>query len=194
MPVDDERFARAVAAIDAANADDPRRLDSGEPRAWIEGRLATQWIRRLRPDAGEALLLAARAHHLRRWTLARDAEPEGRAGYLRWRRRLKDVHAAAVAPLLRDAGYGDDVVERVRGLVRKDDLKTDADARTLEDAVCLVFLETQLAEFAGRMADDDKVVEVIRKTLPKMSDDGRRLALTLRLPDAAAALVTRALG
>ncbi len=187
------RRERAIGLIDEVNRSDPRRL-GGEPKALAEGRLATTWIERLRAEAADALVLAARAHHIRRWTLPRDAEPPGRAGYLRWRRRLKDVQADAVEPLLRQAGYDDATIERVRRLVRKDDLKTDADAQSLEDAICLVFLETQLDDFARQVGDDGKVVEVIRKTLPKMTADGRRLALTLDLPPAAAALVARALG
>lgn len=197
------RFALAVAAIDAVNEEDARSLTVPdregepahvEPKALAEGRLAMAWIERLRPDADEALRLAARAHHLRRWAIPRDAEPAGRAGYLRWRRRLKEVHAESVAPLLAAAGYDTATIRRVQDLVRKHDLKTDRDTQSLEDAICLVFLETQLDDFARQTADDEKIVDVIRKTLPKMTDDGRRLALTLELPSGARALVERAVG
>ncbi|MYB88004.1 MAG: DUF4202 domain-containing protein [Acidimicrobiaceae bacterium] len=58
--------AESRAAIDAANADDPRSHDS-EPLALAQGRRAEEWVVRLDPEASDALRLAARAHHLRRW-------------------------------------------------------------------------------------------------------------------------------
>ena len=82
-----------------------------EPLALAHGRLAAEWIDRLVPDADDTLKLAARAHHLRRWELPRADYPEGRAGYLRWRRDQKRRHAADVEALLVAAGYdADDVI------------------------------------------------------------------------------------
>ena len=72
--MDGERFDRAIAAIDAANADSPT---GREPEDAV---MVTDWVRKLAPDAGEALLLAARAHHIRRWTVPRASYPDGRAG------------------------------------------------------------------------------------------------------------------
>lgn len=89
------RFEQAVAAIDAANADDPDTLVwAGEerPKEQLHAELMTRWVRRLDPEATEAQLLAARAHHLRRWALPRGEYPEGRAGYLRWRKDLNRRH------------------------------------------------------------------------------------------------------
>lgn len=168
MPGD---LTAAFAAIDAANAEGP---DDKELR---HAAMAVDWVRRLRPDPGDALLLAARAHHVRRWEIPRASYPEGRAGYLRWKRDLQEHHAAVVAPLLRAAGYDDEVVARVQDIVRKRGLaQGDADAQALEDALCLVFLETQFAELAGRL-DDDKMVDILRKSLRKMSTAGRQAAL-----------------
>src|SRR5437763_1628367 len=116
--MDGDRFDRAIAAIDAANADDPNRITvAGEerPKELAHAELVTAWVERLRPDAGEALLLAARAHHLRRWAIPRDSYPEGRKGYLRWRRDLEDRHAVEAGEILRDAGYDAATVDRAGG-------------------------------------------------------------------------------
>ena len=61
-----------------------------------------------------------------------------------------------------------DTIERVQRIIRKEGLKTDAAVQTHEDALCLVFLETQLVELVERLGDD-KSVDVIAKTLRKMS-------------------------
>src|SRR5437588_12296483 len=119
--MDEGRFARAIAAIDAANADDPH------DKELRHSKLATKWVRRLRPDAGEELLLAARAHHIRRWAIPRSSYPDGRAGYLRWRRVLHQAHARDLAEILAAVGYDDATVARVQDLVRKKGLGRDPD-------------------------------------------------------------------
>ena len=172
----------AFAAIDAENAGDPKgkELDHAER--------AVGWIRRLRPDAPPELLLAARGHHVRRWEIPRTEEPEGRAGYLRWKRRLQQHHADVLGRVLTGSGFD---VERVQALVRKERLKSDPDVQSLEDALALVFLETQLAEL-GEKLDDDHLVDVLAKTLRKMTPDGRAAAGSLAYDEHGRALVARA--
>ncbi|MBM4415150.1 MAG: DUF4202 domain-containing protein [Chloroflexi bacterium] len=192
-----DRFARAVAAIDAANAADSTLLATPEgprPKELVHAERLTAWVRRLRPDASEALLLAARAHHIRRWTVLRRSYPEGRQGYLRWRRDLHRFHAEEAARLLAEAGYDAAFCARVGQIVRKDRLTQDPEVQTLEDGLCLVFLELQLDELGDRLADDAKMVGVLRKSWRKMSAAGREVALGLELSEAGRALVRRALG
>ena len=129
-----ERFTAAVAAIDAANAGDPTTVDvrgATRPLALAHGELAAEWIGQLLDEPNEAVLLAARAHHLRRWEVPRSSYPDGRPGYLRWRRDQKARHAADVAAILRDAGYEDDDIARVQTLIRREHLATDADTQAV---------------------------------------------------------------
>ena len=191
----DDRFAEAIARMDAVNAEDPTLLetpDGRRPKELRHAELMTHWVQRLRPDADEALLLAARGHHIRRWSVPRASYPAGRSGYLRWRTYLHHVHADEVGRILTDVGYDPDTIARVRRIVRKDDLRTDADVQTLEDALCLVFLSEQLETYATRLPDE-KMVEVLRKSWTKMSPQGREFALTLDLGPAGSDLVGRAL-
>jgi hypothetical protein len=166
--MDQGRFERAIAAIDAANAADPNN------RELRHAQLATKWVQRLRPDAGEALRLAVRGHHIRRWTVPRESYPEGRRGYLQWRRDLQRRHAADLEKILAHEGYDDATVSRVQEIVQKRQLTTDPEVQAFEDALCLVFAEDQLAEFATRI-DKDKLDDIIEKTRQKMSPEGRRL-------------------
>ncbi|MCU0271409.1 MAG: DUF4202 domain-containing protein [Acidimicrobiales bacterium] len=177
------RLAAAFAAIDAVNADDPNTLEYGgvaQPKELLHAELVTRWVQRLDPDAGEAQLLAARAHHLRRWSVPRSSYPAGRAGYLRWRTALRRQHADETAALLVDCGYDGATIARVGQIVRKEGLGSDPQVQTHEDALCLTFLETQLDPVAGQLGED-KTVEVLRKTLRKMSPAARGLALELPL-------------
>lgn len=189
-------YANAVAAIDAANADDPHHISvrgSTVPLALAHGQLAAEWVARMHPDADETWLVAARAHHLRRWELPRSDYPEGKAGYLRWKRDQKQRHAADVATLLTAAGADAATIERVQSLVRRDHLATDAGSQAIEDAACLVFLETQLTDVAAKL-DHDHLIDVLRKTARKISPTGVAAIGQLPLTADERALLAEALG
>lgn len=181
-----DRFQDAIARIDAANAADPR----GAELQYSE-RL-TAWITRLAPDASEPLRLAARAQHICRWESPRESYPAGRIGYLKWREDLKQFHARKAGEILREVGYDDDAIARVQDLIRKRDFPRDPEGRILEDALCLVFLETQFDETARKL-DADKMRDVVRKTWHKMTPAARAIALQLPLTPAQRELITTAI-
>ncbi len=171
------RLRVALAAIDDANSADPTMVTvrgSRGPKEIVHANLVTEWVLRLRPEADDALLLAARGHHFRRWTMPRTSYPAGRSGYLRWRKDLHAQQAQELGVLLTDAGYDESTITRVQSIVRKDGLARAAatdDVQVLEDALCLVFLETQLVDIAARL-DPAKLPGVITKTAKKMSAAG----------------------
>ena len=185
----------AFRAIDAANADDPNTIvvrGQRRPKELAHAELAVEWVRLLVPDPSDALLLAARAHHVRRWEIPRSSEPDGRPGYLRWKRRLQQHHADVVGRLLTGVGVDPATIERVQAIVKKERLKSDRDVQALEDALCLVFVETQFGELTEQLGDDH-MVEVVVKTLRKMTPAGREAALGLPLDDEAVRIVGLAL-
>jgi Domain of unknown function (DUF4202) len=185
----------AIAAIDAANAGDPNTLDvrgTVRPKEQAHAELMTEWVERLDPAATDAQHLAARAHHLRRWTLPRSDHPDGRAGYLRWRTALKKQHADEVAAILAGVGYDEVTIERTQRIIRKEGLGSDPQVQTHEDALCLVFLETQLADLADAQGEE-KMVDIIRKTIAKMSPRAVELAGDLPMREADRDLVARSL-
>lgn len=193
---DSDRFARALAAIDAGNAEDPNIISVGArtgPKEIVHAELVSAWIERLRPDAGEPLLLAARGHHFRRWTVPRASAPAGRAGYLRWRKSLQQQTASELGAILTGAGYDDATIARVQSIVRKEHLTTDPEVQSLEDALCLVFLETQLTDIAVRL-DPDTLTRVIVRTANKMSEAGLAAIAHVPLDDHARGILAGALG
>jgi hypothetical protein len=189
------RLAAALAAIDAVNAGDPVTIEvrgAVRPKELAHAELMVEWVQRLDPGATEAQVLAARAHHLRRWSMPRSSYPDGRAGYLRWRTALRKQHAEEVGGLLAEVGYDEATIARVQQIVGKQGLGQDPQVQVHEDALCLVFLETQLADTVDRLGDD-KMLDVIAKTAAKMSPDGLAMVAELPLRPSDAELVRRAL-
>lgn len=192
---DVSRFEAAIARFDAANAEDPNQdVFEGKtyPKELLYAKRMTAWLEHIEPEASEALQLAARSQHIRRWEIPRDSFPKTRTGYLRWRTTLYAFHADTAADILRQVGYGDATIERVRSLLRKMRLKHDAEAQCLEDVACLVFLENYFAGFAAQQ-DEAKMIGIVRKTWQKMSPRGRQMALALTLPPRARDLLEKAL-
>ena len=149
------------------------------PLALAQGRLAEAWVARLDPEASDALRLAARAHHLRRWALPRADYPPGRAGYRRWRRAQRERHARDLAAILDGAGVDGSVSVRAAQIVAKQGLGSDPEVQTFEDAVSLTFLETELHSVIDRLGDDTKAADIVAKTLDKMSPAGRDQAVAV---------------
>lgn len=189
------RFARAVAAIDRANREDPNIVlqdGSERPAEVVYSERMSEALSAFCPGASEELRLAARGQHIERWTVVRSDYEKGRLGYLKWRTALKRYHAKAVAKIMMECGYGEGEAERVQSLIRKERLKHDSETQALEDVICLVFLEYYSADFAAKHGRD-KTVSVLRKTWGKMSDRGHEAALVLDLPPAVTALIDAAL-
>ena len=93
--------------------------------------------------------------------------------------------------ILAAEGYDQATLSRVGDIIRKKSLEVDPEVQALEDALCLVFLETQFRDLAARL-DAARMIDVLRKTLRKMSDEGKRLALTIEMSSAERALLERA--
>lgn len=187
---------RARQLIDAAHAADPNRASDGRPAELVYGERVEAWVVRLVPDASPALRLAARAQHLERWLTPRATFPEGKAGYLAWRRSLYIKQAERARALATEAGVPAAEAAEIATWVSKTGLKTNAGTQALEDAACLVFLENEIEAFAAQHADypREKFVDILRKTWRKMSPAAQSAALALELPPAIAGLVREALG
>ena len=188
-------FETAIARIDAANSEDPNTVfvdGASRPAELVYSERMSAMLARLVPEASNALRLAARAQHLRRWTIPRDSYPMDRAGYHRWRGELKRRHAEWTSIILSESGIDAETVQRVASLIRKENLKTDVESQTLEDVACLVFLQFYAADFAPKH-DREKMIGIVQKTWKKMSEEGQAAALSLTLDPAVRAIVDEAL-
>ena len=175
-----DRLETVVGLIDDANSRDPNMSADTDgkrlPSALLYGRRMSACLQAFDADASEELRIACRAQHLERWLLPRADYPQTKAGYFAWRNEQKKRHAERVSELMERAGYDHAACERVATLVRKEGIKRDAESQTLEDIACLVFLQNHAVEFAdGR--DEEQIIDILRKTLRKMSAKGRDAAL-----------------
>lgn len=194
-PNDSQRFESALRRFDGENSRDPNTKvinGASQPREWLYARQLTKWVLQLCPDASEELRLAARCQHLCRWEIPRQSHPMTRAGYLQWRATLKKFHAQKAGDILREVGYPEEMIRRVQDLNLKKYFPDDPEARVLEDALCLVFLQYQFADLAAKTAED-KTINALQKSWQKMTDAARAEALKLNYGEREKALLERAL-
>lgn len=187
-------YAKARELIDAAHAADTKRAADGRPAELVYAERMEAWVNRIVPAAAPLLQLAARCQHLERWSVPRASFPEGKVGYLNWRRSLYVKQAARAKELLLQAGVSANEADEVATWVSKSSMKTNAGSQALEDAACLVFLENEIEDFAAQHADypAEKFIDIIKKTWRKMSPVAQQAALTISLRDDIAALVKAA--
>lgn len=188
-----------LGAIDAVNADDPRRVtdDDGRERSFenVYSKRMSARLGAIYPDASEALKIAARAQHLRRWEIPRENYPAGRHGYNEWRAQCRQHHARLAGELMRAHGYDEASIAHVGALLRKEQLKKDPESQALENVAAIVFLEHYFDDFHKKYVDydDDKIIDILGKTLCKMSPKGHAAALALPLPERTRTLVGAAI-
>ena len=175
-----DRLQQTLRRFDDYNAADPNAFEwEGHacPQELFLAQKLHEWVMKLAPEASEALILASRCQHIGRWEIARDSYPEGRVGYLTWRKALARHHAHIAQAIMKETGYAPEDCERVTAILMKQGIKQDPDVQVMENALCLVFLQYQYEAF--HPAHKDKIVEILRKSLLKMDAAGHQQALTL---------------
>lgn len=193
MP-DNKKFEQAIALFDAYNSNDPHREklnDQEVPKEFLYAIRMTGRLNHYAPDAPDYVQLAVRSQHIGRWEIARDSYPMDRKGYLQWRSQLAIHHANVAEKILQECGYDDDTIAKVKFLLQKKQLHHNPDTQLLEDVICLVFIEFYLEDFA-REHDDEKVVDILKKTLKKMSPRAIQEALKIPVSSHIGALIGKA--
>jgi hypothetical protein len=188
-------FTQAMEAFNAANSKDPNFIEVNgfeKPYELVYANWLYEWVMKLNPNASEELQLAAKCQHIKRWEIPRSKYPEGLKGYTKWKKELAEYHAEEASKILKQIGYNDTVVERVKSINLKKNLKTDSDVQTIEDALCLVTLQYQIEGFSLKH-DDEKMIGIIQKTWAKMSDRAREEALKLSYSERVLSLIKKAI-
>ena len=192
---DQDRFEATIKAIDKANSDDPHVvLHHGKniSHELLYSQRMTEILFKYDQNPEEALQLAARGQHIKRWVIPRNEYPMDRKGYLQWRTKLKLMHANLMEEIMTENGYGTDIINQVKLLINKNKLKTDPPSQQLEDVVCLVFLQYYFSDFLQKHADE-KVISILQKTWGKMTEKGRSMALGIAFEGKGKELIQRAL-
>jgi hypothetical protein len=189
------RFETAIALIDKANSEDINTYEvSGinYPKELLYSQRMTRKLLQFEPNASKALQIAARAQHICRWKIARDEYPMDRVGYLKWRETLKRMHGDLTTDILKQVGYDDQFTDRVKAIILKKLIKKNEESQSLEDTICLVFLDYYFEEFATKH-NEEKIIDILKKTWIKMSDKGHEAALKLPFSEKSLALVKEAI-
>src|SRR6188768_4170579 len=142
-----ERLEKAFITFDAYNANDPNQENyNGKsiPKELLYAQRMKERLNLFAPDAPEYMQLAARSQHIGRWEIPRGSYAMDKKGYLQWRAAEKMHQAKIAEQILRSCRYDDDTIEKVKFLLLKKELTTNADTKLLEDVVCLVFIEYYL--------------------------------------------------
>lgn len=189
------KFDKAIAVIDDKNSQDlNQEMSNGNtfPKELLYAKRMTDCLLNFKPDASEALQIAARAQHICRWEIPRKAYPMNKVGYMNWRNDLKKMHAKLAGDILEEVGYDSEFINRVQFLISKKSFKKDADSQALEDVVCLVFLQYYFEDFANKH-EDEKLIDIVKKTWNKMSEDAHKKALELSYSEHSLNLIKKAL-
>jgi uncharacterized protein YihD (DUF1040 family) len=187
----------AFELFDAYNKQDPRSFPwegTTGPQEYFFAIKLYEWVLKLDPQASEELLLASRSQHIGRWEIPREDYPDGREPYLKWRKDLGLHHAEIASRLMNEAGYGEETAERVKQIILKKRIKVDADVQTMENALCLVFLQLQYEDFRKKYEQEpEKIINILRKSLLKMDGNGHQFALKLPYSQNGLELINKAL-
>lgn len=194
-----ECYQSAISAFDAANGADPNSevADGKEyPKELLYAQRMREMRERYAPEASEAVKLAVSAQHIQRWKFPRNTYPMDRTGYLLWRTGLYKFHAKTAGHIMKEAGYDDAMIGRVKAIVGKKGLKVNPETQLVEDVADLVFLEYYLAGFVGQHPeyDEEKWMQIIRKTWQKMSPRAHAFVLAgkITLPGALTPMILKA--
>ena len=189
------RLENTLKAIDAMHSQDPEKEEvNGESIAaeLLYAQRMTAWLNKLESSPVEEVQIAVRSQHLCRWEIPRSDYPMDRPGYLKWRTDLGKLHAEKAAEAMTANGYDEEIVERTKKIIRKQNLKSSPEAQLMEDCACLVFIETGFLEFAAKYPEE-KIIDIVQKTWNKMSDKAHDAALKLSLPEEALTIIQKAL-
>ncbi len=189
------KFETAIALIDKKNAEDPNIYSTSGldyPKELLYSQRMSRKLLQFNSNASKALQIAARAQHICRWVIPRNEFPMDRVGYLKWRETLKKMHAKTTVDILQTVGFNEQFINRVEKIILKKLIKKNDESQTIEDVICLVFLDYYFDEFSAKHSDE-KVIDILQKTWVKMSDKGREAALQLSFSDKGLNLVKKAI-
>ncbi|WP_411029886.1 DUF4202 domain-containing protein [Spongiimicrobium sp. 3-5] len=190
-----DKMLKAFQLFDEANGKDPNKEEfEGRliPKELLYAMRMTDRLESFDSQASEPLQLTARCQHICRWEIPRDSYEMNRVGYLKWRQELKKFHAGKASEILNRVGYDEETIKKVVFLLEKKQLKKNEETQTLEDVICLVFLEFYFEPFMQKH-DTSKLIGILQKTWQKMSAKGQQEALKLPLSKVTLDLISKAL-
>jgi hypothetical protein len=187
-----QQLEQAFSQFDVYNYRDPNTEDwNGKsfPKELLYSIRMSDRLEKFAPNSPDHVKLAVRCQHIGRWEIARNSYPMDRKGYLQWRNALKFHHAKLAGQILQTCGCDEAMIEKVKFLLLKKELNRNAETQLMEDVICLVFVEYYLHDFAMKH-EDDKVIDILKKTLMKMSKHAKDEVSNIKLAPKVAQLIS----
>lgn len=194
MYIEKSLLEAIIAEIHAVNSEDPNNdYDNGVafPKELLYSKRMSTILEQFAPDAEDEVKVACCGQHIARWKYPRNNYPEGRVGYLQWRKELYGIHAELTAHCALKAGVSEEFALTVKEIM-ENKVSGHAGSQTLEDVACLVFLKYYMADFVSKH-DDEKCIKIFQKTWRKMSEAAHKAALKIPFAEEHLSLIKNAL-
>jgi hypothetical protein len=175
-----ELYNKATIAINVLHEQDVKHeLVNGieQPAEFSYSQRMLETLKDFTNDADLNLQLAVQCQHLQRWKIARSLFPMDKPGYFQWRKAVMASQLAITTETLQSLAVDIEDITDITDILSKKGKEADVRAQIIEDVACIVFVQWYLEDFAAQH-DFDKVVDIVRKTIKKMSSEGLRAVQT----------------
>lgn len=191
-----ELYYKCSSEIDRAHAVDlNKELENGQlfPAELLYSKRMLEMLELMNPQSSNELKLAVQCQHLKRWGIPRGDFPYDRRGYHQWRRAVMDFQLAQTKELLAEAGVEEVDLGHILNVLKNQGNKQEHESQLVMDTACLVFLKWYMEPFATKH-ESEKVADILKKTMRKMTGTAINLIPDIELPASAKLLLEQAIG
>jgi hypothetical protein len=191
--LDDNLYHKATLELEKVHGmDTTREIYNGNqyPSESLYSHRMLQMLEKVNAEASNILKLAAQCQHLKRWNIPRGEYPYNRRGYHEWRRVVMEYQLKEMEEILSKVGISNEDILLVTDALRNQGDKSNSNAQIITDTACLVFIKWYMEPFATKH-QSEKVTDIMKKTMRKMSETGLQLISRLNLPTTASQILER---
>jgi len=141
-----------------------------------------QWLLKLKPDADEALQIAALAHDIERGVTKKSETSlsDYKNGYAEYKKQHASMSAKIISEMLQRYGYDDKFAEKVKKLVENHEVGGSPETDVLRDADSLSFFLYNLS-FNLKRNGREIAKEKIKFMYSRMSEKAKEIAQKIDL-------------
>ncbi len=193
--ITDEQYKIASGKIDNAHSGDISSVTENGielPCELLYSMRMVQVLELFNPGSTYVLKLAVQCQHLQRWGIPRADFPFDRRGYHEWRRVVMDYQLNITSLILTETGINEADILLVSDTLKNQGNKSHIEAQIIMDIACLVFLKWYMEPFASKH-QNEKVMDIMKKTIRKMSQEAVTIIPKLDLPESAQLILNMAI-
>lgn len=141
----------------------------------IHAQLVLKWVLKLKPDADEALKIAALAHDIDRAITGiteKDLSDYSKINEFKKEHSIRSANF--IAELLAKHEYQEETIKKVKGLVEKHEVGGDSESDILMNADSLAYFEYNIPSYLKRNGEE-RTKEKIKFMFSRLSDEAKKL-------------------